>query len=454
MIAVGSRKFLSRFASTFGVAAGALALAAPVQADELSEAVAADMPGLMELYRDLHAHPELSFQEFDTAKKLAGRMRELGFEVTENVGKTGVVAVMANGEGPTVMLRADMDGLPVVEQTGLPFASKEVAVPASGVETGVMHACGHDTHMAAWIGAAQQLAERKSEWSGTLVMILQPAEEIGEGAVAMIEDGLYTRFPAPDYVVAFHDAAQFPAGMIGYSPGYALANVDSVDIVVPGVGGHGAYPHTTKDPIVLASSIVMKLQTLVSRETNPLDPAVVTVGSFHAGAKHNIISDEARLQLTVRSYSDEERKLLLDGIARIARGEAIAAGMPEDKMPEVTVLQPYTPSTFNSPGFTETMMGHFRARFGEDRVVKVPSVMGGEDFGQFLRNGPEGMKSLIFWVGGVPQADIEAAKNGGKKLPSLHSPFWAPDAEKVIATAAEALSAAALELMPANGGQG
>ncbi|MEC9066209.1 MAG: amidohydrolase [Pseudomonadota bacterium] len=427
-------------------------MAVPAQADELRDAVAADMPGLMELYRDLHAHPELSFQEVKTAAKLAARMRELGFTVTEQVGRTGVVAVLENGEGPTVMLRADMDGLPVVEQTGLPFASKEVAVPASGVETGVMHACGHDTHMAAWYGAAMQLVERRDSWSGTLVMILQPAEELGEGALAMIEDGLYTRFPKPDYVIAFHDAAQFPAGMIGYSPGFALANVDSVDVVIPGVGGHGAYPHTTRDPIVLASAIVMKLQTLVSRESSPLEPAVVTVGSFHSGAKHNIISDEARLQLTVRSYTDESRKLLLDGIARIARGEAIAAGMPEDRMPEVTVQEPYTPATYNSPDFTEDVMAAFRERFGQDRVQQVPSVMGGEDFSQYLRADPEGVKSLIFWVGGVPQEQFDAAQRGETTLPSLHSPFWAPDAEKVIATAAEALTAATLDLMPAAGG--
>ncbi|RXZ66268.1 amidohydrolase [Pelagerythrobacter rhizovicinus] len=452
MIAAGSPNAFARRVSALAASALALTLAAPAHADELRDAVAADMPALMELYRDLHAHPELSFEEFDTARKLAARMRDLGFAVTENVGKTGVVAVMENGEGPTVMLRADMDGLPVVEQTGLPFASKEVAVPASGVETGVMHACGHDTHMTAWIGAAQQLAERKDEWSGTLVMILQPAEEIGEGALAMIEDGLYTRFPKPDYVIAFHDAAQFPAGMIGYSPGYALANVDSVDIVIPGIGGHGAYPHTTKDPVVLASAIVMKLQTLVSRESSPLDPAVVTVGSFRAGAKHNIISDEAKLQLTVRSYSDESRKLLLDGIARIARGEAIASGMPEDKMPTVTVADPYTPATFNTPEFTEEVMARFKTRFGEDRVMQVPSVMGGEDFGQFLRASPDDTQSLIFWVGGVPQEQFDAAQRGEGTLPSLHSPFWAPDAEKVIATAAEALTAATLDLLPASGG--
>ncbi|WP_454599220.1 amidohydrolase [Qipengyuania sp. SM2507] len=434
------------------ISATALAFAAPAQADELRDDLMADMPDLMELYRDLHANPELSFEEHETAAKLARRMRDLGFEVTEGVGQTGVVSVMRNGDGPVVLLRADMDGLPVVEQTGLPYASTQTATPASGVTTGVMHACGHDTHMAAFIGAAQLLAERKDGWQGTLVMILQPAEELGLGALAMLEDGLYTRFPKPDYAIAFHDAAQFPAGMIGYSPGFALANVDSVDITVPGVGGHGAYPHTTKDPVVLASSIVMKLQTLVSRESSPLDPAVVTVGSFHAGAKHNIISDEAKLQLTVRSYSDASRKLLLDGIARIARGEAMAAGMPEDKMPVVTVEDPYTPSTYNDPDFTETVMTHFRTRFGDQRVMQVPSVMGGEDFGQFRRAAPDDVESLIFWVGGVPQEQIDKAAAGEGSLPSLHSPFWAPDAEKVIATGAEGLASAALTLMPAQGG--
>ena len=426
----------------------ALALmAVPAQADDLREAVAADMPALITLYEDLHANPELSFQEVETARKLAARARALGFEVTEGVGKTGVVAVMRNGEGPTVMLRADMDGLPVIEQTGLPYASKRRAVPATGIETGVMHACGHDTHMTAWIGTAQLLAERKDQWSGTLVMILQPAEEIGEGAKAMLDDGLYTRFPKPDYVLAFHDAAQAPAGFIGYANGFALANVDSVDIVVPGVGGHGAYPHTTKDPVVLASSIVMRLQTLVSRELNPTDSAVVTVGSFQAGSKHNIIPDEARLQITVRSYTDAARKQLLEGIARIARGEAIAAGMPEDKMPRVSIADPYTPATFNTPELTGRVAVLLKPRF-EGRVFEVPPVMGGEDFSQFYRADRENVESLILWVGGVRASEWEKAQKGEITLPSLHSPFWAPDAPVVIATATEALTAATLDLMP------
>ncbi|WP_233999790.1 amidohydrolase [Porphyrobacter sp. TH134] len=428
-----------------GVAALSLA-AAPAQADELRDAVTADLPGLIALYEDLHANPELSFQEVETAKKLAARARALGFEVTEGVGKTGVVAVMRNGDGPTVMLRADMDGLPVIEQTGLPYASKRRAVPQSGIETGVMHACGHDTHMAGWVGTAQLLAARRDQWSGTLVMILQPAEEIGEGAKAMLDDGLYTRFPKPDYVLAFHDAAQAPAGMIGYANGFALANVDSVDIVVPGVGGHGAYPHTTKDPVVLASAIVMRLQTLVSRELNPTESAVVTVGSFQAGSKHNIIPDEARLQITVRSYSDAARKLLLDGIARIARGEAVAAGMPDDKMPRVSVADPYTPATFNTAALTQRVAALLAPRF-EGRVKEVPAVMGGEDFSQFYRADRDNVESLILWVGGVRAEEWAKAEKGEITLPSLHSPFWAPDAPVVIATATEALTAATLDLM-------
>lgn len=429
------------------------AFAAPTHANQLRASLDEDMPELMELYRDLHAHPELSFEEHETAAKLAKRMRDLGFEVTEGVGQTGVVSVMKNGEGPVVMLRADMDGLPVVEQTGLPYASKETATPASGVTTGVMHACGHDTHMTGFIGAAQLLAERKDEWQGTLVMILQPAEELGLGALAMLEDGLYERFPKPDYVIAFHDAAApAPAGTVGFTPGYALANVDSVDITVKGVGGHGAYPHTTRDPVVLASAIVMKLQTIVSRNSSPLDPAVITVGSFHAGAKHNIISDEAKLQLTVRSYSDESRKLLLDGIRRVARGEAITAGLPEELYPVVTVEEPYTPSTYNDPEFSKQLAAGFRQRFGDDRVMEWPAVMGGEDFSQFRRADPENIKSMIFWISGTPDAMLKALKEEGTPLPSLHSPFWAPDAEAVVRTGAEALAGAALDLMPANGG--
>ena len=420
----------------------------PARADSIRTDIASDMESLMAIYRDLHSNPELSFQETRTAAKLAAEARKLGFKVTEKVGQTGVVAVMENGEGPVVMLRADMDGLPVVEQTGLPYASKVTAISPAGTETGVMHACGHDTHMTGWVATARQLVARKDQWSGTLVMILQPAEEIGSGAKAMLDDGLFTRFPKPDYVLAFHDAAATPAGYIGYTPGFALANVDSVNITVPGIGGHGAYPHTTKDPIVLASRIVVALQTLVSREVSPLDSAVVTVGSFSAGAKHNIIPDEARLLLTVRSYSDETRKMLLDGIARVAKGEAIAAGMPDDKMPKVTMDDTFTPATYNDIDLTNEMGAMFTERFGSERVMQTSPVMGGEDFSRYRRADPDNIKTLIFWVGGVPMAEYEKAKSEGIEMPSLHSPFWAPEADTVIATAAEAMTAATLKLMP------
>jgi amidohydrolase len=431
-----------------GAAVLAMLPAVPSQAQDIRKAVDIDLPSLMEIYRDLHANPELSFQEFRTSAKLAAEAKRLGFTVTEKVGQTGVVAVLKNGAGPVVMIRADMDGLPVIEQTGLPYASKVRGVSKSGLETGVMHACGHDTHMSAWVGTARQLVANKDNWSGTLVMILQPAEEIGSGARAMLADGLYTRFPKPKYVIGFHDAAQFPAGAIGYSSGFALANVDSVDIKVRGVGGHGAYPQTTKDPIVLASRIVGSLQTLVSREVDPQDAAVVTVGSIHGGAKHNIISDEVTMLLTVRSYSDATRKLLLDGIKRIAIGEAIAAGMPENKMPEIKIADDeFTPATYNTPELTARMATLFKQRFGEKRVISTPPVMGGEDFSEFYRADKANVESLIFWVGGVPQAQYDDAMKNGKPLPSLHSPFWAPDAEKVIATAAEAMTAAAMDLM-------
>lgn len=424
------------------------ATSAPAMAQQSpqAQAIAKEMPSLMAIYRDLHANPELSFQEVKTAAKLAAEAKKLGFKVTEKVGGTGVVAVMENGPGPVVMVRADMDALPVVEQTGLPFASKVKATPASGVETGVMHACGHDTHMTAWIGTARYLAANKDKWSGTLIMLGQPAEEVG-GAKPMLEDGLYTRFPKPQYALAFHDAAAMPAGMIGISPGWALANVDSVDITVKGVGGHGAYPHTTKDPVVIASRIVTTLQTLVSREISPLDNAVVTVGSFHAGSKHNIISDEAKLQLTVRSYKPEVRKALLDGIARIARGEAIAAGVPEDKMPTVVVDPGYTPATYNDPDFSAKMGELLTDRFGASRVnAKMPPVMGGEDFSEFWL-ADKNIKSLIFWVGGENADKVKAAGGDASKLPSLHSPFWAPEADKVIATGAEAMTTMVLDIM-------
>lgn len=431
---------------TFGLVIAAMTLPTAANAAALQDAIRADMPQLMTLYRDLHSNPELSMQEVRTPAKLAPEMRKLGFQVTEKVGKTGVVAVLKNGPGPVLLIRADMDGLPVKEQTGLPFASKVRGTTLDGVESDVMHACGHDTHITTWLGTARRLAALKDQWSGTLVMVLQPGEELGLGAKAMLDDGLYTRFPKPDVLLAFHDSASLPAGVIGVTRGYALANVDSVDIDVRGVGGHGAYPQTTKDPIVLASRIVVALQTLVSRENSPFDPAVVTVGSFQGGTKHNIIPDDVRLQLTVRSYTPEVRKKLLDGIARVARGEAIAAGLPDDRMPVVKVRDPYTPSTYNTEKLSARLLELFGQNFGADRVVDAKAVMGGEDFSQFWL-ADKTKEATIFWVGGVPKAKWDAAGGDESKLPSLHSPFWAPDADAVISTATEAMTLAALDVL-------
>ena len=422
-----------------------LTAAAPVAAADLRSAVQADLPSLLTIYRDLHAHPELSMLEVRSPAIMAAEARRVGFTVTERVGKTGVVAVMKNGAGPTVLIRADMDGLPVTEATGLAYASKVVATARSGVQSGVAHACGHDTHMTSWIGTARQLSARKDEWSGTVVMIGQPGEEVVEGAKAMLADGLYTRFPKPDYAIAFHDSALLPAGAIGVTAGYAMANVDSVDIRVRGVGTHGSSPHLGKDPVLLASQIVVGLQQLVSRSINPQSPGVVTVGSFHAGAKRNIISDEARLELTVRTYQPDTRKVLLDGIVAVARGEAIAAGFPADKLPVVTVLSGESAdATFNEEALAARALDLFKARFA-DRATAVAPSMAAEDFGAFGR--PQNVPGLLFWVGGVPQAKWDAAKGDSAKLASLHSPFWAPDAAAVVGTATEAMTGLALDLL-------
>lgn len=429
-------------------AAIAAFVALPARADDgLAARIQADMPGLLTIYRDLHQNPELAFNEVRSASIMADAARKAGFEVTEKVGKTGVVAVLRNGAGPTVLIRADMDALPVVEQTGLPYASKVRALSTAGVESGVMHACGHDTHMTAWIETARLLASSRDKWKGTLVMIGQPAEEIIAGARAMLADGLLTRFPKPDYTLAFHNFADLPSGTIGMRAGFAMANVDSVDVTVRGQGGHGAAPHTARDPVVIASAIVMRLQTLVSREAYAFDPAVVTVGSIHGGTKHNIIPDEVKLQLTVRSYSEESRKRLLDGIRRIARAEAEASGMPADRLPLVAVEEPAGRATWNTPELNARIETMLRSRMGADRVVTRDPSMAAEDFGEIARTDPK-IQSLMIFVGGRSRAEIDAAQRDGTILPGLHSPFWAPEADKVIAAGSQALTLAAIELMP------
>lgn len=399
------------------------------------------------VYRTLHEFPELSFQEAGTAAKLGAILETEGFDVMRSVGGHGVVGVLRNGEGPTLMIRTDMDALPIVEETGLEYASKVRATDESGREVGVMHACGHDVHMAVWSGVAKTLSNLKSEWNGTLMMIAQPAEERGAGARAMLADGLFDRFPRPDYALALHVDSGLESGKIGFIPGYAYANVDSVDILVRGRGGHGAYPHLSIDPVVLASQIVVALQTIVSRELPGNEPAVVTVGSIHGGTQHNIIPDEVKLQLTVRTYSDETRNAVLAAIERIARETARAARVPDALLPEVTVRDEYTPALYNDPDLVERVTGVFRATFGADRVVRQEAGMVGEDFGRYGRETPR-TPIMMFQLGSVSPERIDASRRpGGEPLPSLHSGRYRPDLDPTLRTGVLAMTSAALELL-------
>ena len=393
---------------------------------------------LLQHYKHLHANPELSLQEQNTAAYLARELEGLGYQVTTGVGGNGLVAVLENGDGPTVMYRADMDGLPVTEATGLSYASKTRGTIPSGEEVPVMHACGHDVHMSVWLGVAGQMVESRGDWRGTLVLVGQPAEEIGAGAKAMLGDGLYKRFPLPDYNLALHVNAALPAGQVGYVSGYAMANVDSVDITVYGRGGHGAYPHKTKDPVVMASQIILALQTVVSREISPLDSAVITVGSIHGGTKHNIISDEVHLQLTVRSYSDEIRNYLLRRIEEISLGVARTAGMGEDRLPRVVVKDEYTPAVFNNPELVDRALSLLRQYLGEEAVVAMSPVMGGEDFARYGRT-REKIPGFMFALGAVSPDDYAAARRGETELPSLHSAKFAPDAKRTLVTGVTAM---------------
>ena len=400
---------------------------------------------LLDLYKDLHSNPELSYKEFETSKKLSLILEELGYEVTNGVGGNGVVALLKNGEGKTIMLRADMDGLPVEEKTGASYASRTKTLNDEGQEVFTMHACGHDVHMTVLIGAAQYLIQNRSDWSGTLMLILEPAEEVSGGARNMIKDGLFTRFPRPDFNLALHVSSGMEAGKVGYLPGWAMANVDSVDIIVKGLGGHGAYPHTTKDPIVLSAQIISQLQTIVSRQIAPTDPAVVTVGSIHGGTKHNVIPNEVKLQLTLRSYTDEVRNATISSIKRIVRGAAIAAGFPEELYPTVTLKDEYTPAVFNNPQLVEKLKVSFEKSLGKDNVKKVSPVMGGEDFGMFGRVEPI-IPTALFWLGAVNKNIYEKAIREDIVLPSLHSDLFLPDAEPTLETGVKAMTGAALDL--------
>ena len=398
------------------------------------------------LYKHLHSHPEISFQEENTAKRIADELTKSGFEVTQKVGGHGVVGVLRNGAGPTILLRTDLDALPVKEQTDLAYASKVRTRDDKGNEVDVMHACGHDIHMTVFVGTSRLLAHQvKDKWQGTLVMIGQPAEERVGGAKAMIADGLFSRFPKPDFCLALHVDATLPAGTVGYVEGYAMANVDSMDIIIRGVGGHGAWPHTTKDPIVLAAQTILALQTIVSRETEPIEPTVVTVGSIHGGTKYNIIPDDVRLQLTLRSYSEQVRTNTISSIKRITRGLALAAGVPEDRMPLITLVDESASSTYNDSELTQRLAKTFEAWLGETKTKRVKPVMGAEDFGMYGRTDDK-IPICLYWLGSVDSQRVEESQRNRRSLPSLHSSLYQPTPEVTIKTGVTAMTAAVLGL--------
>ncbi len=418
------------------------------QSTELAAAISADYDSKLEaLFLDFHRNPELSYKEVRTAGIIANEWRAAGWTVTEQVGGTGVVAIMENGEGPTLMLRADMDGLPVLEDSGLSYASTARQVAIDGIEKPVMHACGHDVHITSLIGTARLLAGRKDQWQGTIVLIAQPAEERLGGAKLMMDDGLYSRFPKPDYAMAFHVTSGTATGKLTLNEGITYSSADSVDITVHGVGAHGASPHRGKDPIVMGAQIIMNLQTLVSRDIAPLKPGVVTVGAFNAGSKHNIISDKATMQLTVRADDEETRKRLLDGIRRIAKNVGRMNGMPEDKLPEVVVSHENTPATYNDVAMAKRIRALFAERFGEDVFDDQPRTsMGAEDFAYFVAPNTD-VPGVYFGVGGTPQADFDREKAGGEPVPSHHSPFFKVEPRESITLGTEAMTAAALDLL-------
>jgi hippurate hydrolase len=430
------------------MAAVCAAVAQPAAAEEPADPqawTAANVNSLVDLYRHFHQTPELSFDEKETAARLADELRAIGATVTTNVGGHGVVGVLENGPGKTLMIRTDLDALPVAEMTGLPYASKVRTKDERGATVGVMHACGHDVHMTNLVGVARYLADRRDDWSGTVVFIGQPAEERGAGAQAMLADGLFARFPRPDYAVALHVDSDLPTGQVGYRAGYSQANVDSVDVTINGRGGHGAAPETTIDPIVVAAKLVNDLQTIVSREIKATDPAVITVGSIQGGTKHNVIADECRLQLTVRSYSPEVRQHLIDAIRRKTLAAAASARAPE---PTIEVSEG-TPSLYNDPELTARVVAAIQQAVGEENVIEDEPSMGGEDFSRY---GLAGVPICMFKLGAVNQSRLDEFAAKDQPPPSLHSPLFYPDAEEALQVGVPAMVSVALELLrPADG---
>jgi len=425
---------------------------------DLDARIENEAPSLDALYRHLHQNPELSYHEVATSARIATELREAGYQVTTAFGafadpaltSHGVVAVLKNGAGPTLLVRTELDALPIEERTGLPYASTVKTKNDLGQEVAVMHGCGHDVHMTVFVGAARMLASLRESWSGTLVLVGQPAEEIAPGgAEAMLKAGLYEKFPRPDFALALHDDAGLAAGKVGWVEGYTFANVDTVDIIIRGVGGHGAYPHATRDPVVIAAEVVLQLQTIASREVRPGEMVVVTVGSIHGGTKHNIIPDEVKLQLTVRTYKDDVRRAVLAAIERITRGIAQAAGVPPERAPLIDLHpEKLVPATYNDPELTRRVVGAFRTSLGEDAVVQGVPVAGGEDFSHFGLTQPR-VPCFQFELGAVDPERVAEAARTGAALPSLHSSQFAPVPAPTIRTGVKAMVTAALELLGA-----
>jgi len=414
--------------------------------DLITREVNKSLPRAEALYTDLHQNPELSLQEFRTALKMADALEKLGFKVTTGVGGNGVVGVFSNGKGPVIMLRTDMDALPVKEMTQLPFASKVTAIDSRGAETPVMHACGHDLHMTVWLGTLETLVSLKGKWKGTIVAVAQPAEEVSGGSGPMIADGLFTRFHVPDYALAWHVSPDLPTGTFGYYPGPIFAGVNSVDVKIFGVGGHGAMPHKTIDPIVLTARIILDYQTIVSREINPVSPAVVTVGSIHGGTKHNIIPSEVDLQLTIRFFTDEVYRQIVAALTRITEGVAYSAGLTDELLPEITIGQEYTPPVANDPDLVNRVALSMGTVVGKENAIKVDPSTVAEDFGKYGRT-PEGVKIGLFWLGGANLAKYTESKIKNSNLPALHSSTFYPDFQPAYVTGVTAMSRAIIDLL-------
>ena len=392
-----------------------------------------DIPYLKNLYLDIHQNPEISLMEKETSIKLADELKKIGFDVTANFGGYGVVGVYKNGNGPTILYRTDMDALPMEEKTELPYASKIITKNFDGNDVGTMHSCGHDMHMTVWTGTARALVERKDDWNGTIIMIGQPAEEIGAGAAMMLKEGLFEKFPVPNYGIALHSSPTIPSGKVGFGKGYIMANTESVDIKVYGQGAHGASPHMSIDPIVTASVIIMELQTIVSRNINPLDDAVITVGSIKGGTKHNIIPDEVDLQLTIRTYKEEVRNLIHKRIKEICNGVASSMGLEKSRWPKVVIPDTFTPANYNDEKLVDIMKKVSISAIGDENVVVSEPQMVGEDFARY-GNTDHDIPTVMYWLGTVPKERIEKYNLGEYALPALHSPFYYPEIENSIRT--------------------